>query len=294
MLAKMAQWISGVYPDSKEWMLAVGLRNSGKSMMADMMMTAFKPYIGSVVSSVFNDKPVVGGDQAKLNSWMIPLENKRIVFGPELSGKVNGVVIKMFEGGDTTTVRNNNTNERELKLKCKLVVSGNDDVTIEPADTLETSIRVAYPNKFVNEVDSGNLSHRKADKEIKTRYTSDPEYIDAFTWIILNSFKGFVPNPVTEYSQFDPEDALIKDLFDFTGKVEDALTKERVHNLLASLKISSKKVKTLLTNRGAVGNGNAKDQCNVRGELYKKVCYFGLILRTREAGDVLPETDEFI
>ena len=170
------------------------------------MSTAFGPYIGAVVAANFADRPSSGGDAAKLQSWMLPLRHTRIVFAPEFKkgATVNGVAIKLFEGGDTVVARANYKDEVSFRLAAKLVLIGNDDLEIEPADTKDTALEIVFPNKFVSRVSEGNRSHRLGDPTIKERY-SEGRFLDAFTWIILNSFKGNVP-PLAAQDVLPPVD----------------------------------------------------------------------------------------
>jgi hypothetical protein len=130
LMARLSRGAVGCTED-KAFVLIIGPRNSGKGVLAECFTAALGPgYITSFPpTNLLRHKGMMGGiDQAKLGSWMIPMQNTRLAISSELDvppgGILNGTVCKTIaSGGDNQLVRNNNTNERlhqDPGLSCPL------------------------------------------------------------------------------------------------------------------------------------------------------------------------------
>lgn len=93
-----------------------------------------------------------GIDQAKLGSWMIPMHNTRLAISSELDvppgGILNGTVCKtLASGGNYQLVRNNNTNERLIRIQSRPVLCANNIPIFKPANALEEILVFDMPYK---------------------------------------------------------------------------------------------------------------------------------------------------
>jgi len=69
----------------KKWYLGIGERNSGKGVICYLLELAFQSFVQTINSENFLYARVGGGgDTAKKQSWMFPLELKRIAFSNEI------------------------------------------------------------------------------------------------------------------------------------------------------------------------------------------------------------------
>ena len=117
-LNSLARTLAGHIED-KTWLLFVGERNSGKGVIQDGLISVFGDYIGTFNSENLISKPSIG-EATKQNAWLCDLEFRRLVFGSELSirldnrgnhvNKLNGTLLKIImSGGDKLTARTNGT-----------------------------------------------------------------------------------------------------------------------------------------------------------------------------------------
>jgi hypothetical protein len=81
-LHRCARALAGEVYD-KKWHVCTGERNSGKGVIADCLALAFGPFVQTINSENLLCKAVDNGDAAKAQSWMSPLEFKRIAFSNE-------------------------------------------------------------------------------------------------------------------------------------------------------------------------------------------------------------------
>jgi hypothetical protein len=197
----------------------------------------------------------------------------------------NILVTSLFEF--TGDINDTITKERVHKLLVSLNMTGKRIKTL-----LMNSGAVGNGNPKDQCTRKGDFFQKVCYFGLKMRvdecHLTDKEF-DAFYDELLELYTYEYDAPMTsqltpKHMTFEEEHALITSLFEFTGDVKDAIAKERVHNLLSSLNTAKTRIKTLLMNRGAIDNGNPKDQCKYRGELRNKVCYFGL--KTRHVSDV--------
>jgi hypothetical protein len=153
-LHRLGRCIAG-HVEDKVWILLQGLRNSGKGLISDLLERSFESYIKTTNSRNFVFKKS-SGDSAKELSWIIPLQFARIAILQEIDfeekEKMNGHFLKKFSsGGDMIQLRQNFTNETEIKLLCTLVVCCNDTPEITPKDACEFLEEFQMKSKFVKE-----------------------------------------------------------------------------------------------------------------------------------------------
>ena len=192
----LSRAMAGMIQD-KQTAAGLGARNSGKGVLMELMMTAFGPYCKATNAENFAFK-ATGGDTAKLQSWMIDYEFRRLAFTNEVtmatdgSVKLNGNMIKKFgSGGDQIEARKNHVDEMQFKLQAHLLLLANDLPPIEPSDAKETMIPFHYPSKFLQDGDArlakrkrtASAAYYKADEDIKKACRT--ELADAWLLTIL-------------------------------------------------------------------------------------------------------------
>ena len=97
-----ARCMAGCVED-KRFVFAVGDTNAGKGVWCDLMASAFQDFVTTFTPENLLQNPSTGGDQGKLNSWLLDLHHARLSFTNELKmerGKmIDSNIIKRFASG---------------------------------------------------------------------------------------------------------------------------------------------------------------------------------------------------
>jgi hypothetical protein len=244
LMATLARGAVGCTED-KTFVFIIGPRNCGKGVLAECFTAALGPgYITSYPpTNLLRHKGMMGGiDQAKLGSWMIPMQHRRLAISSELDvppgGIINGTVCKtLASGGDNQLVRSNRTDERLIRIQARPVLCVNSTPIVKPANALEEVLVFEMPYKFVDSPDETNpLEKQRA--EIKG-WVAQPEVADAFVHCIIDYYRpqrvrpGAYMKPLIDAlkgGQTDEE--LIESHFEFTGRNGDFLTSAFVEEVL--------------------------------------------------------------
>ena len=146
----LSRGMAGMIQD-KQTAAGLGARNCGKGVLMELMTAAFGPYCKATNAENFAFK-ATGGDTAKLQSWMIDYEFRRLAFTNEVtmatddSVKLNGNMIKKFgSGGDQIEARKNHVDEMQFKIQAHLLLLANDLPAIVPSDAKETMLPFHFP-----------------------------------------------------------------------------------------------------------------------------------------------------
>ena len=242
----------------------MGERNSGKGVICDLLKMAFGPFV-----LTFNSENLLcsrlrgGGDAAKKQSWMAPLEFVRICLSNEIilgdgACKMDGNMVKrLASGGDEVEVRTNYKDEERKRLQCTAFMCCNECPPADPPDAYETLEVFSFGTKFVSqeEIDGREEGGRDvpehwapADPTIKG-WIKNPDVIDAFTRIVLDAYSG--PN------RQRPPSCVIDDTRMFRGPSTET-DMDRIGEILwyvdnPSKKVFSEKIKMALEDSGLLG-----------------------------------------
>ena len=130
---------------------------------------------------------------------MSSLEFKRVAFSNEIQfdidrTKVDGNMIKrMASGGDTVEVRTNFKDEVRKKLQSTMFLCCNDFPSVSPEDAYSSLEVFKFKTTFVekNEMDARGEAcpnHWTAKDDSIKQWIKQPQVIDAFTLLILQSY----------------------------------------------------------------------------------------------------------
>ena len=155
-LTCVSRGIAGHYKD-KDWMLASGVRNSGKSLLADLMKNTFECFV-----NLFSCECLIKKKQSNNNSdpfsklgWLIDLQYSRLNISQECvfnnGDYLDGNTIKKLTGGDIIQGRKLFENKQDFRLQGTFLLCGNVMPDIIPPDATETLIPFYYGSKFVDE-----------------------------------------------------------------------------------------------------------------------------------------------
>jgi phage/plasmid-associated DNA primase len=144
---------------AKQWMAAIGERNSGKGFLLQLMVAAFGSYVKSCNSENFLYTGPTK-DPAKQQSWMLDFEFSRLCYSNEITidpqgeAKLDGNQIKRFSsGGDELCARKNFKVETYFRTQAHQLICCNDLCSIEPSDAKHQGITFDMPSCFVDKGD---------------------------------------------------------------------------------------------------------------------------------------------
>jgi hypothetical protein len=276
--------------EDKRWIIALGPRNCGKSVITDIAKETFQNYVRTTNSGNFILKKA-SGDQAKALSFLVPYRFARMVFTHEMplekDQSIDGNMLKKFaSGGDIIEARKNFKDEVQLKLQCSLLICLNDMPPITPSDALETCDEFYLTTKYIDENfdESKKLSNEmyfKKDPTIKSVFLKRPEIIDAMTKLIIEAQAHFEPYPEklkidNKQDRDDDDDVKLFDLFEFSSNMEDKLTNEAIEKAIKTKKItiSMLKAKKMLKGKGAMDFRDTKKRglCCIRLAVVESEC----------------------
>ena len=272
--------------EDKNWVVNMGERNCGKSVLVGMMECAFGQYVRTTNGENFIFKNS-NGESSKALSWLIPFEFKRIITTNEItrdSGntfKINGNILKkLASGGDVIEARVNHKDEINFKIQARPMIFCNDLPPIEPADAKETSICFNFPSKFVANdhpqfgqtiYDGANVlcSFQAKDDTIK-EWSRSASAVQAFADIVFDHYGKLLPMPEQiasdskDFSELENEYQAIDDLFSYMGMDQNVynydLGKSEVKPITEESYETSKKIKYLIE----------KNNINMSSQKYNK------------------------
>jgi len=278
----------------KLFAVVIGLGNSGKGVNADLF-NAFGEFAGTFNAGQLCKKQGVN-DNAKGNSWLVSIANKRVAFCSEIPMGTpidQGAIKTISSGGDPITGRQNYKDEMTFKLECTPFaflndmpeIKGSDDAIRNRMRYLETQYVYLSPEMY--EIQKGNPAVRLADPNIKHEFVAREDVLRTFAIMICLNYKPRPPNTppevMTETKEWVSADDMterLKDLFVITGNQDDFITSKQL-NILANrsgIEVSSTKIGKLMS---SIGLPNADKK--VDGKTTK--VYKGITIQVAETGD---------
>lgn len=182
-----------------------GPRNSGKSVLFQLMDNAFGSYVRTIPSGVFAVTDGNSGDAFRQNGYMIDAELARIIKMSELPPstshhakvKIDGSKIKTFQSmKEGVVARGLYMNQRPYYSTGTGFFLMNDVPEFCPIDSFDRCHLFELPNEFVSPKDKAddpfNANKKVAKPEIE-QWIREKKYTDAMIHIVLDNFR---PAPI--------------------------------------------------------------------------------------------------
>jgi hypothetical protein len=225
-LQHVARAIAGHYED-KQFTCCIGLRNSGKGVITDLLRFAFDRYANTTNADVFLCERIRTGDDARKYSFLSDNIYTRLLLTNEIeerhdnnAEKINGSMIKrLTSGGDPITTRKLYENAQEICPRFRIMMFLNNLPGVEPVDCIDYLSVFSMPNKFVNETEYNQLKqtnrlndhHFIEDGRLREKMR-DPHLLDYFVWTVM---KAYLPHKVKNCT------SVIEDSYDNKEDLKD-------------------------------------------------------------------------
>lgn len=249
----IARATAGEYMD-KQWAVMFGERNSGKGVLQTMNKLAFGPYVNTINPNDFLLRTFSNGDAAKALGWAVDCQYTRQTYTNEVTCdatnrhiKLDGNIIKSFQsGGDVIYARRMRENGRQFQVASKLMMNLNDIPVITPVDAMSTMMLIKFPYKFVSAdmLTGENVQpfFRRTDPTLKSNFITRNDVVDAFTWMVIDAYKGTPVEPCAkvtedslEYQEDIGDDMLVMTRnFKITNTREDCVLTSELQEFLRS------------------------------------------------------------
>lgn len=276
ILHKFAKMIAG-QNKTKEWMMFLGDRNSGKGIFQELFLNSFGKYITETNSGNFLEKSVSGGtDLDKLYAFMAKFEFSRLVFMNEVKQALDSkgkniykfdseIIKKLTSGGDLINCRVNNKDARQFHIQSSFIMNCNDEPSYTSQDAKDFLIKFNMPCRFLTDeaYSKYNCELKKqfirqvADETIKTDFCKQTITIESFTSLLFDAYQWKVkcPEYINAEMEEDKEDtdySAVLNLFFKTDNADDTLPNSRIRELMELHRIpfSIDKVGKILTKAG--------------------------------------------
>lgn len=267
LLHFLARGVAGHY-EAKKAVVAYGPENSTKGSLVKHLNTTLG---GGLMGSFQGDSLLMRtGDveATKSLSWVKKFCDKRIATSSEISidpvkpRPINGNLLKSLSGGgDPIILRTNHKDEEEVVNKSLTFIFVNDLPPIAPVDGSIRDRLVTIPYSY-GFVDEPKFSYQKLrDHTISATLKTDT-YRDATIWLLLDAMKAWDRKPYllpdecnalkNDLAPMLNVEELLKEEYDLTGDVEDAIPTEELVAFLRNRKVdgSDRKIGDKLTQIG--------------------------------------------
>ena len=236
--------------NDKTFHLFVGLGNSGKGVLTELLKMAF---ISGGFVGTFNGDSLTSGERSdsdieKSNSWIIGLMNKRFAIGNEIdrSKKLSANKIKMFaSGGDTIRARLLHANACDYVPAFTPFLFVNDIPNIDDdGDAVRNRLvyhRMPYVflegDRYTEAIKNGSKITKRGDQSVKD-IALNPALAKTFALMVIGAYEPMVPDrpklvldECNEWSQsgVSAESILIK-MLDRTNSANDFVGNEEMNN----------------------------------------------------------------
>ena len=248
----------------KNALLMLGDRCSGKGVIILMIETAFFGVVGVLdTGSLTNGKTFEASDRK--NAFLSPVCSNLLCTSQEIDPKpkIDGTLWrKMVSGGDEVSFRTAYGRPQVEKIRASCIFTANVHLSFDQKNSSSTLLTCNFPCQYVDEPDNTiftGVVQKKADNNVK--YTvSSPDFIEAFTLLVLESYKSEKPSykelreATMEISEVENETddgtQLIKSIrsnFIITQDKEDILYISDVHKLISE---RPNKIRSVLESMG--------------------------------------------
>ena len=276
ILHKFSKMIAG-QNKTKEWMMFLGDRNSGKGIFQELFLNSFCKYITETNSGNFIEKSASGGtDLDKLYAFMAKFEFARLVFMNEVKKALDSkgkniykfdseIIKKLTSGGDLISCRVNNKDARQFHIQSSFIMNCNDEPSYTSQDAKDFLIKFNMPCRFLTDESYNKYSdelkkqfvRQVADETIKTDFCKRTDIIESFTNLIFDAYKWEVkcPDYIKAEMEEEKEETDYSSVLNLFIKVDDAsstLSNKKIMEIIEANKIpfSLDKVSKILVKAG--------------------------------------------
>ncbi len=275
----LSRGMAGCYTD-KTWACGLGLRDSGKGVITELILETLESYAGTFSADEFTISKS-HGDDARRKAFLLPFEFRRLNMSNELKtiegdGKqviFDGNLIKTASsGGDEIQARPLFRNTTTIRSQGRFICFLNEDVKCYPDDCNEKLDIFMFENVFkkcITEEDEkinnrGGMKILKADDNIKF-LIKNKDYklamleilIESFSFNILERPPCVLNNKLDVVDKDENIEMKLKDYVEITDDKEDIILISEVNKHLKQyFKLSQ--IKTNLAKMGAVEFKNSQ------------------------------------
>lgn len=295
--------------EDKDWLIGLGLRDSGKGIITTICRYAFEKYCSEVDANNFINKPRIGNnDEAITKKWLMPLIWSRLIFANEVDVSnnnekaiLNGILIKsLHSGGDYQKLRQLYKEEIEFIFGGRCIFFLNEMPDIKPSDACQTMSLFEFPNKFIqpniyiNKQEEGSLQSfmKRAIPNLKEKVCEN-KFSDAFVRLVIDNYPKekvinckIIEDATNEYRIENGDEVLyFYETFDFSD-VKSYMSSKNILEIVREKfpSISAQKVKTFLTKN--VGIEYTK-HLPITAENKDRVGYKGIKIKNNNENNVV-------
>ena len=241
-----------------------GMRNSGKSLIADALKSCFGNYVQPADAKNFICNKNKDSDPEKGNAWLVKYIYCRLVFSSEIptDSLIDGATRKtLFSGGDEIIMRIPFSKQSfSSRIQCLFVTCFNEKPESNQNDSEDTSITITTPFKFVSKEDKlknflGLKNYKIGDENIKFLVKNDVFLVKSIISYIFKNLPLMKPE-IPEILKLEREEdenenenndhTKIKSIFDLTLDKDDILSVKDVNLHFMNLGMNKKKGKLIL------------------------------------------------
>lgn len=263
----------------KEFMIALGERNSAKGLIVDYFIYTFGFMIGIFAADnlVIKDKPSLES-QERQDAWKGVFVGTKLCFSSELTsdGKLKGGEIKKIcSGGDILRFRDACGVPKTGRQTGGMVTLANKFNEIDEVDTYNFMLYMPFPCTFKSDLNDGITfigKAKQADDNCKKWIKNDILNMHAFLYFVLESYSNdtnypFLKEQAKIYKELndvnDPYKQFLSS-FIFTGLETDVVMNSiiELHN---PNNLSKSRINKLLSSKGAIAfrNNSQRGFCNI-------------------------------
>ena len=207
----VARMIAGDIED-KRILLLTGSRDCGKGMLGTLIENTIDEYSFAMDLGAFKSGRN-SSDQAKENSWLIPLQFRRVAIMNENSDcKLDGNKMKQFgSGGDSFMCRSNYKDEIQIKIQTSGIIMANETPQFNTSDVYEKIEQISLVSKFLNESfpESDKLHKIKYypnDNTLKSKFLQRPEVLNEFMIMLIEAYPTNMKTPESVLKERNDDD----------------------------------------------------------------------------------------
>lgn len=261
-LYRLARSIGGYIVD-KKFFIMMGMRNSGKGCLTELLLNCFQDYVKSMDAKHFIYKTNNTDDPAKMLGFLINHMYARISITHEIKiGEkiyLDGNMIKQFtSGGDRIRARKNYYDEIEFNTQATLWMNCNDLPECKPTDAMKYvdifELKTVFYDENENIEDKINgIKYVLKNDYIKTDFIKNEHVINEFINMIFEAFYKPVVIPeqlIKDNEEFKEDDDYNKliNLFEYTNNEKDIIYNKELQDILKdnNIEFTIKKASKLL------------------------------------------------
>lgn len=187
--------------EDKRILLVTGHRDCGKGILSRLIENCIDEYTFPMDLGSFK----LGrntSDEAKANSWIIPLQYRRVsIMNESQSSKLDGNKVKQFaSGGDSICARSNHKDEIQIIIQCSGIIMANQEPDFNTNDVNEKIDQISLTSKFI---DKDFPEHKKlkkvnyypSDNTLKHSFLQRQDVLNEFFLMLIEAYNSNTAKP---------------------------------------------------------------------------------------------------